>query len=74
MSITELLPQISSLPHADKFRLVDLLLKQLAKEGGVSLEQPTSVKAFDPREFFGAAKASKQEVDEHLEELRSGWS
>ncbi|QTR49697.1 hypothetical protein [Candidatus Thiothrix anitrata] len=42
MSIAELLPSVALLPHADKFRLVQLLLEQLAKEEGVILHDPTT--------------------------------
>lgn len=42
MSIAELLPSVASLPHADKFRLVQLLLEQLAKEEGVLLHDPAT--------------------------------
>lgn len=51
MSIAELIPVVVSLPHADKFRLVQLLLEQLAKEEGITL-QPSAVKPFNPRLFF----------------------
>jgi hypothetical protein len=42
MSIAELLPSVALLPHADKFRLVQLLLEQLAKEEGVILHDPAT--------------------------------
>lgn len=73
MTIAELLPQISSLPHAEKFRLVSVLLKQLANEEGVSLEQVTPKERFKPQDFFGAGKASREEVEQQLENLREGW-
>ncbi|EDN69593.1 hypothetical protein BGP_1939 [Beggiatoa sp. PS] len=38
MSITEILPQVESLPHADKFRLIQFLISKLAREEGISLE------------------------------------
>jgi hypothetical protein len=43
MSIAELLPSVASLPHADKFRLVQLLLEQLAQEEGVTLHDPVAM-------------------------------
>ena len=39
MSITEILPLVESLPHDDKFRLIQFLISKLANEEGVSLEQ-----------------------------------
>lgn len=38
--ITELLPQVQSLPRADKLRLMQLLVFELAREEGVTLLQP----------------------------------
>ena len=58
MSIAELMPAVVSLPHADKFRLVQLLLEQLAKEEGITLQQSV-VKPFNPRLFFGVAQTPK---------------
>jgi hypothetical protein len=72
MSIAELLPSVVSLPHADKFRLVQLLLEQLAKEDGVALQPPVTI-PFNPRLFFGVARNPKQEVDVYLGSLREGW-
>jgi hypothetical protein len=72
MSIAELLPSVVSLPHADKFRLVQLLLEQLAKEDGVAL-QPSFAIPFNPRLFFGVARNPRQEVDAYLGSLREGW-
>lgn len=69
-SIAELLPAIAALSHADKFRLVQLLLAQLAQENGQS-QQP--VLSFDPRSFFGVTHQSKQSIDDYLEGTREGW-
>ncbi len=37
--ITELLPQVQTLPKADKLRLLQFLVSELAREEGVSLLQ-----------------------------------
>ncbi len=37
--ITELLPQVQALPRADKLRLMQLLVFELAREEGVTLLQ-----------------------------------
>lgn len=41
MSITELLPSISTLSHADKFRLAQIVLQQLAQEDGIIIPSET---------------------------------
>ncbi len=73
-SITELLPAIAALSQAEKFRLVQFVLAQLAQE--VSLKareaQPPAV-AFEPRHFFGAAQQPKQVIDDYLASSREGW-
>lgn len=74
MSITEILPEVSSLSSAEKFRLVQLLLEQLAKEGTVEQKKQLAGQPFNPREFFGAAQASKQEIDMYLQDSRAGWN
>ncbi|QTR50420.1 hypothetical protein [Candidatus Thiothrix anitrata] len=73
MSIAEILPSVISLPHADKFRLVQLLLEQLAKEDGIALQSPPDPQPFNPRQFFGVAHSSRQEVDAYLADMREGW-
>lgn len=40
MFFTELLPLVESLPHTDKFKLMQFLLTQLAKEEGIPLQLP----------------------------------
>lgn len=39
MSATEIMPMIESLSHADKFKLMQSLLIQLAREEGISLQE-----------------------------------
>ena len=70
MTFNELMPAIQSLSHADKFRLVQIVLQQLAEEDGVEIQQPTP---FDPRQFFGVAQQSKQVIDDYLVNTREGW-
>lgn len=46
MTLDELIPTIVSLSHADKFRLVQIVLQQLAEEDGVETQQsPLSIHA-----------------------------
>jgi len=41
MSIVEAFPLVEALPYSDKFQLMQVLLTQLAREEGVSLEMGT---------------------------------
>jgi YjzC-like protein len=73
-SITELLPSIAALSHADKFRLVQFVLAQIAQEDGIEVEetqQPAT--PFDPHLFFGVAQQPKQVIDDYLTSTREGW-
>jgi hypothetical protein len=73
-SIAELLPSIAALSHADKFRLVQLVLAQLAQEDGIEVEETQQPAAsFDPHLFFGAAHQPKQVIDDYLASAREGW-
>lgn len=73
-SITELLPSIAALSHADKFRLVQLVLAQLAQEDGIEfLETQQLDSSFDPRLFFGVTHQPKQVIDDYLADSREGW-
>lgn len=42
MSIAELLPSIATLSHADKFRLAQIVLQQLAQEDGIMISSETT--------------------------------
>ncbi|WP_088891392.1 hypothetical protein [Leptolyngbya ohadii] len=73
-SIPELLSSIATLSHADKFRLVQLVLAQLAQEDGIETAQTQqSALPFDPRQFFGVTHQPKQVVDDYLATTREGW-
>ena len=72
-SIAELLPTIATLSHADKFRLVQLVLTQLAEEDGVKIVESKLPATFNPRLFFGAAQQPKQVIDDYLTSAREGW-
>jgi hypothetical protein len=49
MSISEVLPIINSLPHSDKFQLVQLIISQLAKEKEFYLEPIKSLARFNSK-------------------------
>ncbi len=72
-SITELLPSITALSHAEKFRLVQLVLAQLAQEEGIDDETKQPAQPFDPRLFYGVTHEPKDVIDDYLASLREGW-
>lgn len=73
-SIAELLPLITALSHADKFRLVQLVLAQLAQDNDVEVEEiQQSAAPFDPQLFFGITHQPKQTIDDYLASTREGW-
>lgn len=69
-SIAELLPVIATLSHPDKFRLVQLVLAQIAQEDD---QAQKNAPPFDPRSFFGVTHQSRQAIDDYLESTREGW-
>lgn len=71
MTANELLPSVASLSHAEKFRLVQLVLRQLAEEEGISSDPNDD---FDPRRYFGVAQHTRQAVDDYLATAREGWN
>jgi len=70
MTITEVIPIIESLPHADKFKLMQFLLAQLAKEEGIPLQIQVSKKDDSLWDIVGMAEGEDTEVarrhDEYL--------
>lgn len=71
MTINELMPSVATLSHVEKFRLVQIVLQQLAEEEGIA-SQPAN--DFDPRRYFGVAHRSRQTVDDYLASTREGWN
>jgi hypothetical protein len=54
--ITELLPKVQALPKADKLRLMQFLVSELAREEGVTLLQPDAdYPIWTPYNAFDAA-------------------
>ena len=53
MTMADVLPQIQQLQHADKLRLMQILLADIAHEEGVQLEIPASRKTRQPRATLG---------------------
>lgn len=67
MTIDDILPSVGALSHADKIRLAQVVLQQLAQEAPATAqpEQPAA-EPFDPLRFYGAARQSRQDLDESL--------
>ena len=53
--ITELLPKIQSLPKADKLRLMQFLVSEIAREEGVMLQPDEAYPLWTPYDAFEAA-------------------
>lgn len=75
MTIDELIPSIGALSAAEKLRLAQVVLQQLAQEEQASAHPVQRMaEPFDPRRFYGAARHSRQDVDRYLASARDGWN
>jgi hypothetical protein len=75
MTIDELIPSLGALSHADKLRLAQIVLQQLAQEAPATAEpEQPAAEPFDPQRFYGAAHHSRQDVDQYLASAREGWN
>ena len=74
MSINDVLPVVSRLSHAEKFRLVQVMLQQLAEDEGISVKTTVGEPApFDPHRFYGRGQATRERIDAYLTASRAGW-
>ncbi|MCL0070412.1 hypothetical protein M1N44_01370 [Dehalococcoidia bacterium] len=68
MLVTELLPKIQVLPRADKLRLMQFLMFELAREEGIALLQPDQDypiwTIWTPYDAFDAAKTLLNALEE----------
>lgn len=61
MSLTEMLPDIQSLPRVDKLKLIQLLAQELAEaEGPPALQAGQSYPVWSPDQAFAAAETLLQ--------------
>ena len=60
--ITDVIPIIEFLPHADKFKLMQILLAQLAKEEGIHLQIQIPKKDDSLWDIVGMAEGEDAEV------------
>jgi len=66
MSLTELFPDVMQLPRADKFRLMQFLVAELAREDGVSLlVSGAEYPIWTPLDAFEAAETLMQMLGNH---------
>lgn len=66
MSLTELVPNVKLLPRADKLRLLQLLVVELAEEEGVALLTPDrEYPIWTPLNAFGAAETLMKMLETH---------
>ncbi len=72
MRLSEVIPVIESLPHADKFRLMKFILAQLAKEEGIPLEIQVSKKDDALWDIVGMAEGEDAGIARHHDEYLCG--
>jgi len=66
MSLTELFPNVKLLPRADKLRLMQFLVVELAQEEGVSLlTAGAEYPIWTPLNAFGAAETLMKMLENH---------
>lgn len=65
MSLTELFPSVKQLPRADKLRLMQLLVVELAQEEGVSLTSGVEYPIWTPLHAFDAADTLMKMLEDH---------
>ena len=66
MSLTELFPEVKSLPRADKLRLMQFIVVELAQDDGVSLlTADAEYPIWTPLNAFDAAETLSQMLEEH---------
>lgn len=72
MGIAEILPLVDSLPHDDKFRLMQFLVAKLAVEEGISLDtkNPAPIKLIGKIYHSGRSDISKRARELLFEEKR----
>ena len=72
MTITELMPIIESLPHADKFKLMQFLLDRLARDEGIPLQTGFPEKEDSLWSIVGMAEGEDADVARHHDDYLYG--
>jgi hypothetical protein len=66
MSLTELFPTVKQLPRADKLRLMQFLVVELAQEEGIALlTAGAEYPIWTPLNAFGAAETLRKMLEVH---------
>lgn len=73
MTIDELIPSIDPLSHAEKIHLLQVVLQKIVQEEQAGPRSQASER-FDPKRFYGAARHSRNDVDQYLASARDGWN
>jgi non-ribosomal peptide synthetase component E (peptide arylation enzyme) len=74
MTMSEVIPIVSSLSHNEKFRLMQIILAQLAKEEGIPL-QATPAKRQDPLfDIIGIAEGENDDIARRHDDYLYGAS
>ncbi len=74
MTITELIPIVSTLSHTDKFQLMQILLANLAKEEGVTLQEKTTTQQDPLFDIIGIAEGEDSDVARRHDDYLYGAS
>ncbi len=62
MTVSEVIPIITSLSHTDKFRLMQVILTQLAKEDGIHLQAEPGNQQDPLFDIIGIAEGEDSDV------------
>lgn len=76
MTIDELIPSVGRLSHAEKIRLLQIVLQKVVQEQEEAASEPRVRvnEPFDPKRFYGAARHSRHDIDQYLSSVRDGWN
>ncbi len=68
MTLAEIIPIIDSFPHADKFKLIKIILSQIVEEEDISLESHVTKKDDALWDIIGMAEGDDASVARHHDE------
>ena len=74
MTVSEVIPIITSLSHTDKFRLVQVILAQLAKEEGIPLQGAIANQQDPLFDIIGIAEGEDNDVARRHDDYLYGAS
>lgn len=74
MTMTEVIPIVTSLSHADKYKLMQVILAQLAKEDGVSLQSAATNQQDPLLDIIGIAEGEEADVARRHDDYLYGAS